>query len=109
MAGNASAIVIRSNEISGSALQAIRTRIPSVRISTDGPCPRITFRGNLSLNNPRDPTVYIDGTLVADTCALTMVTGADVDRIEVYPSGDTPDATLQRNPAGVIIVYRRRE
>ena len=61
------------------------------------------------MNHQPQPTVYIDGTLLSDTCALTSVSPNDLDRVEVYTSGDTPYATIRRNPAGVIIVYRKRE
>jgi hypothetical protein len=101
--------VIPSSEISGNVLQAIRTRIPAARISTAGMCPRIEFRGARSMTNQPDPSVYVDGTLMGDTCALTAVSGGDVDRVEVYPSGETPHATVRRNPSGVILIFRRRE
>jgi hypothetical protein len=104
-----SAIIIRGADISGNALQAIRTRIPSIRVSDSGGCPQIAFRGNVSFQNQPNPTVYIDGTLIADTCALTSVSSTELDRVEVYTSGDTPYASIRRNPAGVIIIYRRRE
>lgn len=106
---NGSAIIIRSAEISGNVLQAMRTKIPSIRISSTAGCPQIAFRGNVSLHNQPNPTVYIDGTLIADTCALQSVSATELDRVEVYTSGDTPYASIRRNPAGVIIIYRRRE
>jgi hypothetical protein len=103
------ATIIRSTEISGSVLQALRTKIPSVRISTATGCPQIAFRGSLSASNQPQPTVYINGTLLADTCALTTVSANEIERIEVYTSGQTPYANIRRNPAGVIIVYQKRE
>ena len=106
---NGNAVIIRASEISGGVLQAIRTKIPSVRVATGAGCPQIAFRGNLSFNNQPNPTVYIDGTLLADTCALTTVSANELERVEVYTSGDTPYPSIRRNPAGVIIVYRRRE
>jgi hypothetical protein len=107
---NANAIVIRSGDMSGTILQTLRTRIPSIRISTDGErCPVIMFRGNLSMRNQPAPSIYIDGTLTADSCVLDHVAGHDVDRIEVYPSGDTPHSQIRRNASGVILIYRRRE
>ena len=105
---NTSAIVIPGSEIAGSALQAIRTRIPAARISTAGTCPRIEFRGARSLNNQPEPSIYVDGTLMGDTCALNAIFGSDIDRIEVYPSGDTPNASVRRNPSGVILIFRVR-
>lgn len=104
------AIIIRNAQISGSVLEALRTNIPSVRISTPtGECPRIIFRGDLSGVMRRDPSVYVDKTLMGDTCILNSILAQDVDYIEVYPSGQTADATIRRNPAGVIVIYRRKE
>jgi hypothetical protein len=107
-AANSSAVIIPGSEITGSALSAIRTRIPAARISTSGTCPRIEFRGARSLNNQPDPSVYIDGTLMGDSCALNSIFGGDIERIEVYPSGDTPHANIRRNPSGIILIFRLR-
>ena len=108
-ATSANAIVIRSSEVTGTILNSLRTRIPSMRVVTDaGRCPRIAFRGELSARNQAPPSIYVDGTLNADTCVLEMVPGHEVDRIEVYTSGDTPHSEIRRNPAGVILIYRRR-
>src|SRR5687768_6443500 len=98
-ASNGSAIIIRSADISGNVVQALRTKIPSIRVSGSGACPQIAFRGNVSLQNQPNPTVYIDGTLLADTCALTSVSSNELDRVEVYTSGDTPYPAIRRNPA----------
>lgn len=108
-AGN-NAIVIRNAQISGSVLEALRTHIPSVRITTPtGECPRIIFRGDLSGIVRRDPSIYVDKTLMGDTCILNSILAQDVDYIEVYPSGQVADAAIRRNPAGVIVIYRRKE
>ena len=105
-----SATVIRGDEISGSVLESMRTRIPTMRVATNvGPCPRIAFRGDLSARNQGNPSIYIDGTLMADTCALDAVSPHDIDFIEVYPSGNTPRATIRRNPFGLILIFRRQE
>lgn len=106
--GNAT--VIRSSEMTGSVLHTLRTRVPSIRISTEGQrCPSIRFRGDLSVLNQPEPSIYIDGGLVGDTCALDHVPAHEIDRIEVYPSGDTPYSEIRRNPAGLILIFRRRE
>ena len=63
--GNAT--VIRSSEMTGSVLHTLRTRVPSIRISTEGQrCPSIRFRGDLSVLNQPEPSIYIDGGLVAE-------------------------------------------
>ena len=109
-ATSSNAIVIRSSEITGTILNTLRTRIPSMRVLTDaGRCPRLAFRGELSARNAAPPSIYIDGTLTADSCVLDMVPGHEVERVEVYTSGDTPHSQIRRNPSGVILIFRRRE
>ena len=106
---NSSGIVIRGSEVSGTVLNALRTRIPSIRITSTGNCPRVAFRGALSVSNQPDPSIYVDGTLMSDMCVLTSINGQDVDRIEVYASGDTPYPTIRRNASGVILIFRRKD
>ena len=109
-AGNTNAIVIRNAQMSGSVLESIRTNVPTVRITiAPGECPRIRFRGDLSAVQRRDPSIYIDKTLMGDTCILNSVLAQDVDYMEIYPSGLVADGAMQRNPAGVIVIYRRKE
>ena len=104
---NSSGIVIRGSEISGNVLNALRTRIPSIRVAATQTCPQVTFRGALSVNNQQNPSIYVDGTLMGDTCVLNTINGQDVDRVEVFPSGDTPYPTVRRNASGVILIFRR--
>jgi hypothetical protein len=102
-------LVIKGTEMSGSAISALQTRMPSARINTRGQCPQIIFRGDLSVRNPSNPSVYVDGTLMGDTCVLNSIYAQDIDRVEIYPSGNTPYSTIQRNASGVILIFRRRE
>jgi hypothetical protein len=96
--------------MNGTLLDAIRTNVPATRIGSEpGECPRIMFRGDLSALQRRDPSIYIDKTLMADTCILNSILAQDVDSMQVYPSGLVSDGTMQRNPAGVIVIYRRQE
>lgn len=106
---DASAIVVRGSDLAGNLLDGLRTRIPTMRVSTPaGECPRIVFRGPRSIRNQGNPSVYVDGTLMRDTCVLTQMSGADVEYVEVYPSGNTSHVGVQRNPFGLILVYRLR-
>ena len=108
-ATSANAVVIRNSEMTGTILNTLRTRIPSMRVTTDGTrCPLIAFRGDISRTRV-PPSIYVDGTLTADSCVLDMVPGHEVDRVEVYTSGDTPHSEIRRNPSGVILIFRRRE
>jgi hypothetical protein len=96
--------------MTGTILNTLRSRIPSMRVSVDpaSRCPLIAFRGDLSARNQAQPSIYVDGTLTADTCVLDMVPGHDVERIEVYTSGDTPHSEIRRNSSGVILIFRRQ-
>ncbi|HEX6066610.1 MAG TPA: hypothetical protein VFZ04_20390, partial [Longimicrobiales bacterium] len=106
---SANAIVIQGTDVTGTILNTLRTRIPSMRVVSDGGrCPRIAFRGDVSARNQTPPSIYVDGTLTADTCVLDIVPGHEVERIEVYTSGDTPHSEIRRNSSGVILIYRRR-
>ena len=71
-----------------------------------GECPRIRFRGHNSLSSPG---IYVDGTMMLDTCILDQISTMDIDRAEVYPAGHTPYAGIPYNPFGVILVFRTRE
>jgi len=71
-------------------------------------CPRIMFRGRTSGRNQGNPSVYVDGTLMHDTCILSQINVADVDRVEVFPSGNSSRGGISRNPAGLILVFRVR-
>lgn len=104
-----SAIVVRGSDIAGNLLEGLRTRIPTMSVSTPtGECPRIMFRGPRSIRSQGNPSVYVDGTLMRDTCVLTQISASDVDHVEVYPSGIASHAAVQRNPFGLILVYRLR-
>jgi hypothetical protein len=55
-----------------------------------------------------NPYVYVDGAMMADTCVLTQINAADVDYVEVSTSGNSSRAGVQRNPFGLILVFRVR-
>ena len=102
-----SAIVLRGSELSGSVLDAMRARVPGMIVDTrSGGCPNIMLRGPRSVRNQGNPSIYIDGTLMVDTCVLQSTNSTEVDRVEIYPSGILSHANIQRNPFGVIIIYR---
>lgn len=105
-----SATVVRGSELSGNFLQSLRNRVPSMTVSErSGECPRITFRGQRSIRNQDNPAVYVDGTRMIDTCILTQISTAEVERVEVYPGGTTSRVGIQRSPFGLILIYRVRE
>jgi hypothetical protein len=74
-----------------------------------GQCPRIQFRGQSSIQNEPQPSIYVDGTLMLDTCIITQMSSMEIDFIEVYPSGFSSRPGVQRNPGGVIYIQRVRE
>jgi hypothetical protein len=106
---DSAAIVVRGSELSGNLLEGLRSRIPTMTVSTPtGECPRIVFRGPRSIRNQGNPTVYVDGTLMRDTCVLYQMSATDIDYVEIYPSGIASHPGVQRNPFGLILVYRLR-
>jgi hypothetical protein len=104
-----SATVIQGADMAGSLLDGIRTRVPTMTIRRDsGRCPSIMFRGSRSAERQGEPSIYVDGTLMADTCILQQIAAEDVDFVEVYPSGIASRPNIRRNPFGVIFVQRIR-
>ena len=100
---NSSAQVIKGSEMSGNLLDGLRRRVTSMNVTyPSGRCPRITFRGRPTTGNP---SVYVDGTLMVDTCVLMSLSTVEIDRVEIYPSGGTIGTGMQSNPNGVIVVY----
>lgn len=107
--GGADAIVLRGDDFTGNVLDALRSRVRSANVETPtGTCPRITFRGVRSVTARRDPSVYVDGTLMLNTCVLQQITSGDVDRVEIYPGGNSPRSNIQGNPSGLILIFRRQ-
>lgn len=68
-------------------------------------CPKIAFRGRRTAGNP---SIYIDGTLIGDTCALGDLSSSDVDFVEIYRNGTTRRPGVRNNPNGLILVFRVR-
>jgi hypothetical protein len=104
-----SAVVIRGADMTGNLLDALSTRMPNMRVRREGTrCPGIVFRGQRSSVQQGNPSVYVDGTLMADTCILLLIAASDVDYVEVFPSGIASGTGSQRNPFGAILVHRIR-
>ena len=92
---------------SGPLLEAISARMPTMRIVyPPGECPQIFFRGMRTIRSAGRPSVYVDGTLVQGTCILSQLSASEVDRVEVYPGGESVQPGVSANPAGVILVFR---
>jgi len=106
---DASAIIVRGSEMSGTLLTGLRGRVAGMVVRTDaGACPSITFRGQRSMLRQGNPSVYVDGAMMADTCILAQIHAADVDFVEIYTGSATGQREAQNNPFGAIFVYRVR-
>jgi hypothetical protein len=104
-----SAVVISGADMTGNLLDGIRTRVRTMTIRRQsGACPTIMFRGTRSAERQGNPSVYVDGTLMSDTCILQQIPADDVDFVEIYPSGVSSRPNIRRNPFGVIFVQRIR-
>jgi hypothetical protein len=55
-----------------------------------------------------NPSLYVDGTLMSDTCPLQQIPVTDVRSVEVYPGGIASRPGIRRNPFGIIMVFRNR-
>lgn len=109
VSGTGDAIVLSGNLLhqqSRSLLTLMRARIPSIQIVDDQPCPDVYLRGRSTIVTPSNPAIYIDGQRATNTCVLDMVNVLDLDRVEIYPSGE-PRAGYMSDPYGVILVFLR--
>lgn len=92
----------------GSLLDVMIGRVTSLKVDRRGSCPVISLRGNQnSVPGITDPLVYVDGTRTVDTCILSMLRAADVDRVEIYPLGYTTRPGYATAPHGLILVFMR--
>jgi hypothetical protein len=108
-ASDGSAILVEGSDLSGTLLDGLRIRIPAMLVTDrPGQCPQIVFRGQRSMVTQGNPSLYVDGTLMADTCLLAQIPTGDVRSVEVYPGGNTNRPGVRRNPFGVILVFRHR-
>jgi hypothetical protein len=90
----------------GSLLEAMNARLANMRVTRQGHCPQITFRGHRSLVAASAPTVYVDGTRAANTCVLDQIRSSDVRSIEVY-AGATNRPGYRASPHGMVLVFMR--
>jgi hypothetical protein len=105
------AIVLRQSDMrTGTLLDALQQRIPQMYSSKlpGSPCPMLTFRGLRTVTAADNPSIYVDGTLMTNTCLLNELSTRDVEAVEVYTSGAAGRAGVQRNPNGVILIFRGR-
>ena len=103
-----SMIQIEGSELSrGSLLDAIRIRVPAMLVTErSGQCPLVMFRGQRAMTTQDNPSLYVDNTLMSDTCPLQQIPVSDVRSVEVYPSGIASRPGIRRNPFGIIMVFR---
>ena len=87
----------------GRLLNALRQKVSGMTVAQgQSGCPAITLRGRRLAGNP---SIFVDGTRMADSCALVDLTTTDVDRVEIYRGAAGP-AQVAGNPNGSIVVYR---
>lgn len=92
----------------GSVLDALRGKIPSMRIQYDfGKCPHLTFRNHATYQTQVNPHVFVDGTRATDTCILETIQSHDVEAVEVYPTGVTGRPGYGMHAHGIILVFMR--
>jgi hypothetical protein len=108
-AGAGAATIVRGSEMNGMLLSGLQARVPAMSVqTTSSACPRIVFRGQRSALQQGDPTVYVDGTRMQDTCILLQIPVLEVDYVEIYMGSAGRPAGLPPNPFGTILVHRHR-
>jgi hypothetical protein len=105
--------ILSGEQLGGGAtlLDALGGRVPTLQItrSRDGGCPHVTVRGARSLTARSSAAVYVDGTLMGDTCILDQIPTREVDRVEIHSAGSTNlPLGYRSSPFGLIAVYRVR-
>lgn len=103
------ATVVQGSDLmsrSGNLLEALRGRVSNMRVDRmQGRCPVITLRGQKTIIGSTDPTIYIDGTRMGDTCSLDQVQVVSVERVEVYAGGISPPPGYAPAANGTILVF----
>jgi len=100
------ATIVQGSELSGNLLDGLRSRVNGIVIGAGNTgCPSITFRGGRSTGNP---SIFVDGTRMGDTCFMSSMPVNDIDRVEIYRSAGSTPAYAQGNPNGAILIYRTR-
>ena len=103
------ATVVQGSDLmsrSGNLLDALRGRVSNMRVDRmQGRCPLITLRGQKTIIGSTDPTIYIDGTRMGDTCSLDQLQVVSVERVEVYAGGISPPAGYAPAANGTILVF----
>lgn len=91
---------------SRSLLDLMKVRVPSMQVIDDQPCPDVYLRGRSTVMTPSNPAIYVDGQRANNTCILDMVDAINLDRVEIYPSGQ-PKGGYLADPYGVILIFLR--
>lgn len=94
-------------------LYVLASHVPSIssRYNPENPaerCPRVSLRGPIVGTSISNPVVYVDGTRTSNTCVLVNIRSAEVDWVEIYPTGATRRPGYVTHPHGLILVFMRR-
>ena len=93
----------------GDLLTALQGRVPNLRVERipGRRCPMVVMRGERTLIGSPDPTVYVDGTAMTDTCILAQLRASEVWWVELYPGGIAPRPGYGSGTNGLILVFLR--
>jgi len=86
-------------------LTALDGHIAGMQVATTAGCPAITLRGQSSMIHQANPRIYVNGEPAANTCILESLSTADLDRVEVYPSGMSSRPGYFNDANGLILIF----
>lgn len=94
----------------GSVLDAMTGKVPGLKVQHyRGECPRVALRNDATFRTIVNPIVYLDGTRTSDTCILESLRSADLERVEVYPTGVSGRPGYPAHPHGLILLFMRTD
>jgi hypothetical protein len=99
--------VVEGSEMTAgfTVLEGLRSRFPAVQVRSSQRCPELVIRGRSSIQGSSAPLVYVDGQRAADACILSLIRAAEVNRVEVYPTGQTSRPGYFSNGTGLVLVF----
>lgn len=88
-------------------LSALTGHVAGMQVALTPGCPAITLRGANSMTMFSNPRIYVNGEPAANTCILQSLSTADLQRVEVYPSGISSRPGYFNDANGLILIFMK--